>query len=93
MEVNAPMVEMLLGIDAGQTVTKAVLFDIDGRQVGIGSAKVVLDNPQPRRVERDMHAVWHATVRAVAGVWAKPAPPAGTCWQSALPATATAFTR
>lgn len=62
---DAAMDELFLGIDAGQTVTKAVLFDLDGRQRAVGSAKVALDRPSPRWVERDMTAVWHATVRAI----------------------------
>lgn len=59
------MAELLLGVDAGQTVTKAVLFDLEGRQVGIGTAKVATSSPQARWVERDMDAVWEATATAI----------------------------
>lgn len=59
------MSELLLGIDAGQTVTKAALFDLSGHQRGIGSARVATLTPKPRWVERDMNAVWEATVEAI----------------------------
>lgn len=39
------MRKLLLGVDAGQTVTKAVLFDAAGRQVAKGSIKVPLHTP------------------------------------------------
>ena len=43
----------LLGIDAGQTVTKAVLFDTDGHAVGSGRVDTTAESPRrdgpPRR--------------------------------------------
>ncbi|HEY8457500.1 MAG TPA: FGGY-family carbohydrate kinase [Actinopolymorphaceae bacterium] len=57
--------EFLLGIDAGQTVTKACVFDRHGRERGRGSARVTVHSPHPRWVERDMEEVWQATVTAV----------------------------
>ncbi|WP_329177325.1 carbohydrate kinase [Streptomyces decoyicus] len=59
------MRKLLLGVDAGQTVTKAVLFDAAGRQVAKGSIKVPLHTPRPCWVERDMHEVWLATQQAI----------------------------
>ena len=59
------MAELLLGVDAGQTVTKAVLFDLSGRQVGIGMAQVATRSPRSRWVERDMDEVWVALGAAV----------------------------
>jgi L-xylulokinase len=59
------MAELLLGVDAGQTVTKAVLFDLSGRQVGIGTAQVATRSPRARWVERDMDEVWLALASAV----------------------------
>ncbi|GAA1722514.1 FGGY-family carbohydrate kinase [Fodinicola feengrottensis] len=56
---------LLLGIDAGQTVTKAALFDLSGQQRGMGSARVPSSSPRPRWVERDMAAVWEATATAI----------------------------
>jgi L-xylulokinase len=48
----------LLGIDAGNTVVKAVLFDLNGRLL----ARVAMDGqsrqPQPGYVERDIGELW-----------------------------------
>ncbi|MGW1894052.1 FGGY-family carbohydrate kinase [Streptomyces sp. NPDC002004] len=57
--------ELVLGIDAGHTVTKAVLFDSAGRQVARGVGTVPLDTSHPRWVERDMDDVWRTTHRAI----------------------------
>ncbi|MET9394555.1 FGGY-family carbohydrate kinase [Streptomyces sp. NPDC006624] len=57
--------DLVLGIDAGHTVTKAVLFDSAGRQVAQSSGTVPLDTSHPRRVERDMDEVWRTTHGAV----------------------------
>ncbi|MFI0906215.1 FGGY-family carbohydrate kinase [Streptomyces sioyaensis] len=59
------MRKLLLGVDAGQTVTKAVLFDAAGRQVAKGSVKVPLHTPRPCWVERDMQEVWRAAQQAI----------------------------
>jgi L-xylulokinase len=56
---------LLLGIDAGLTVTKAVLYDEAGRQVTVARARVPQITPRPRHVERDMEALWQAAARAV----------------------------
>ncbi|MEV7689788.1 FGGY-family carbohydrate kinase [Streptomyces bungoensis] len=57
--------DLVLGVDAGHTVTKAVLFDSRGRQVAQGSGTVPLVTSRPRWVERDMDDVWHTTHRAI----------------------------
>lgn len=59
------MRKLLLGVDAGQTVTKAVLFDATGQQVAKGSVKVPLRSPHPCWVERDMDEVWLAAQQAI----------------------------
>lgn len=59
------MTDYLLGVDAGQTVTKAVLFDPDGRALASGSARVELHSPRPHWVERDMDEVWRASAAAM----------------------------
>ena len=55
----------LLGLDAGNTVIKAVLFDLTGRQI----AKHVLDGqsstPQPGHVERDLSELWRNACEAI----------------------------
>lgn len=56
----------LLGIDSGLTVTKAVVFDDRGRVLAVARRRIAPDQPQPRHVERDLHALWAATAAAVA---------------------------
>lgn len=64
----SPLVRFLLGIDAGLTVTKSVVFDEHGRQLGTSSRRVGSSSPAPYRVERDQEELWRAvseTVREV----------------------------
>jgi L-xylulokinase len=56
----------LLGIDAGNTVTKAVLFDRDGRQAGQAARRCAVSSPHPRWAERDMETAWETTADAIA---------------------------
>ena len=55
----------LLGIDGGLTVTKAVVFDLDGTPLATARRRVPQSMPAARRVERDMEALWTATAEAV----------------------------
>ena len=55
----------LLGIDSGNTSTKAVVFDEEGYERGVGSVNNKPVNPQPRWVEQDMNTVWENTQTAV----------------------------
>ncbi|MGI9050576.1 MAG: FGGY-family carbohydrate kinase [Rubrobacteraceae bacterium] len=59
------MSRYLLGIDSGLTVTKAVIFDEEGRQRGVGSVNNVHGSPHPRWVQQDMKAVWEGCERAI----------------------------
>ncbi len=56
----------LLGVDAGQTVTKAVLFDPSGRAIAMGRAATVVDSPRPRWQERDLDTAWTQAAGAIA---------------------------
>lgn len=56
----------LLGIDNGLTVTKAVIFDVDGSVLAVARRRVPQSQPKPHFVERDMDALWHATAQAIA---------------------------
>lgn len=56
----------LLGIDNGLTVSKAVVFDIDGTQLAVARRRVEQSMPHPRWVERDMVVLWRATAEAIA---------------------------
>lgn len=55
----------LLGIDNGLTVTKAVIFDIDGTQLSVARRRVPQSMPKARFVERDMEGLWRATAEAI----------------------------
>ncbi|MCB9957454.1 MAG: carbohydrate kinase [Rhodospirillaceae bacterium] len=50
--------DCLIGIDCGLTVTKAIVFDTAGRELGIGRRETAQIKPGPRRVERDMAGLW-----------------------------------
>ena len=56
----------LLGIDSGLTVSKAVVFDIDGAPLSVARRRVRQLMPHPRWVERDMVELWRATAEAIA---------------------------
>ncbi len=55
----------LLGIDNGTTVTKAALFDMEGREVAVGSQEVEVSHPEPGWAEQSMDEIWQATVQAI----------------------------
>jgi L-xylulokinase len=55
----------LLGIDSGLTVTKAVVFDEDGRQRGVGAVNNAHKSPHPRWVEQDMDRLWESCYGAI----------------------------
>ncbi|MFJ3957115.1 FGGY-family carbohydrate kinase [Arthrobacter sp. NPDC090010] len=54
-----------LGLDAGQTFTKAVLFTEEGRQVARGAASVATSSPRASWQERDPHELWRAAAAAI----------------------------
>lgn len=61
----------LLGIDNGTTVTKAALFDLEGREVAVGSREVAVRHPEAGWAEQSMAEIWEATVAAVRQCLAK----------------------
>lgn len=58
----------ILAIDSGLTVTKAVVFDTAGRQLGVARRNVAQLMPLPHRVERDMADLWRETAAAIRDV-------------------------
>lgn len=56
---------LVLGLDCGLTVTKAVVFDEAGRVRSSASARVAQDSPRARWVERDVDAMWQASAGAI----------------------------
>jgi L-xylulokinase len=56
---------LLLGIDCGSTVTKAVLFNGTGNALGTGAIRTPHSTPRPQWVERDMDAMWRDCASAI----------------------------
>lgn len=59
------MAGLVLGLDCGLTVTKAVLFDETGRPRSSAGERVPQESPRPRWVERDVEALWKASAGAI----------------------------
>ena len=57
----------LLGLDAGNTVVKAVLFDLRGRQVASRALRGQSSCPAPGHVERDLDDLWAGARAAIGG--------------------------
>ena len=54
-----------LGIDNGGSLTKAVLFDLHGKEIASASTRVPMIQPQAGFTERDMEALWQANVDVI----------------------------
>lgn len=61
----------LLGIDAGNTIVKAVLFDLSGRQVAWHGIDGATHKPAPGMVERSIPELWENAKVAIAGCIAR----------------------
>lgn len=61
----------LLGIDNGSTVSKAALFDLQGREIATASCKADTEYPHPGWTERDMEMLWQSTASAIREVLAR----------------------
>ncbi|WP_265909660.1 FGGY family carbohydrate kinase [Erwinia billingiae] len=55
----------LLGIDAGNTMIKAVLFDLDGTVRAVASCAGETHQPQPGYAERPVNEVWQGVTAAI----------------------------
>lgn len=58
----------ILALDSGLTVTKAVIFDTNGQQLGVARRNLRQLMPAPRRIERDMLDLWQQTASAIRDV-------------------------
>lgn len=56
---------LILGLDVGNTVIKAVLFDMAGRQIAQHAIDGHSTFPQPGYVERDLEELWHNGCEAI----------------------------
>lgn len=59
------MAGLVLGLDCGLTVTKAVLFDETGRLRSSAGERVPQETPRARWVERDIETLWKASAGAI----------------------------
>jgi sugar (pentulose or hexulose) kinase len=55
----------LLGIDAGTSVIKSVLFDLRGAEVAVSRRESPVEHPHPNWSEADMEQVWALTLETV----------------------------
>ena len=63
--------DLLLGIDVGNTVVKAVLFDMSGRRVATHGVDGVSLKPSAGMVERPIADLWASACQAISGCLAK----------------------
>jgi L-xylulokinase len=61
----------VVGLDAGLTVTKAVVFDENGTPLGGNSVRVPTTTVRERWVERDAETLWLAAAEAICGAIAR----------------------
>ncbi|KRB62113.1 xylulose kinase [Rhizobium sp. Root708] len=59
------MEKYLLGLDAGNTVIKAVIFDLNGREVAYAGEEGHSRMPCPGHVERDLGELWANAKRVI----------------------------
>lgn len=55
----------LLGIDNGGTMSKAALYNLEGREIAVSSRKTGLIMPEPGYTERDMNELWEANAQVI----------------------------
>ncbi|AQZ50949.1 FGGY-family carbohydrate kinase [Martelella mediterranea] len=77
----ADQARYLLGLDAGNTVIKAVLFDFEGRQIAAHAIDGATETPAPGMVERSITELWDNARVAIRGCLE-----AGGCPPSAIAA-------
>lgn len=54
------MDQYIVGVDAGTSVVKGVVFDLGGNEISRADRQVPIHNPQTHTAEEDMHQVWVA---------------------------------
>ncbi|NIF23534.1 FGGY-family carbohydrate kinase [Candidatus Pantoea multigeneris] len=55
----------ILGIDAGNTMIKAILFDTSGKVIATGECAGETHQPQPGFAERPITDIWHGVEQAI----------------------------
>ena len=59
---------LYIGLDAGTSLTKAAIFDLDGRELAVAEKPTAVQRPRPGWSEIDPGEAWAAAVEVVAGV-------------------------
>lgn len=59
------MQDAILGLDIGTNSTKAILFDLSGRELAVAQQGYRLHTPQPGWAEEDPDEVWQAALTAL----------------------------
>lgn len=58
----------ILGLDIGTTSVKAVLYDLEGRELATAARGYALSTPQPGWAEQDAEEVWQALAQTLAEI-------------------------
>ena len=58
------MTDYLIGVDAGNTMVKAALFDLEGRTLAVAARQSATLQPAPGFVERSPDELWKAAAGA-----------------------------
>ncbi|MET2828197.1 FGGY-family carbohydrate kinase [Mesorhizobium shangrilense] len=59
------MDKYILGLDAGNTVIKAIIFDMSGRELALAARDGRSSMPRPGHVERDLTELWRNAVAVI----------------------------
>lgn len=59
------MTRYLLGIDNGNTFSKAALFDLQGKEIAVANCSADTEYPHPGWTERSMEMLWQSTAAAI----------------------------
>ncbi len=59
------MAKYLIGVDNGLTMSKAAVFDLEGKELAVASRKSGWVSPNPGWYERDMAAAWQAAAESI----------------------------
>jgi L-xylulokinase len=62
------MSQYLMGIDNGGTLSKAAIYDLNGKEIVSSSVKTRLIMPEAGFIERDMNELWEANVQVIRDV-------------------------
>jgi L-xylulokinase len=65
------MSKYLLGIDNGNTFSKAALFDFHGKEIAVANCAADTEYPHPGWTERNMEMLWQSTATAIREVLAR----------------------